>query len=223
MKMQNSLGISRVYQMSSGVNKGNRFKIYSYTYCVYPRRRRRSLIVIPRGRPIKIADTQVLRLACIKYGQGRRRKAKSACALRRGMDAMEKRVMEHRLLWRSALRVRLFAWAFTYDCYEFMLPHIEYCASCVTLQLRIRGREREREKYRFPDRTMPPSLASCRRLTREGNFQGIGRWRFQYGGDWRLYVGNLSDDIGVWLVAVVKCIGFKDYGYTRIVQWILKL
>lgn len=186
MKMQNSLGISRVYQMGSGVNKGNRFKIYSYTYCVYPRRRRRSLIVIPQGRPIKIADTQVLRLACIKYGQGRRRKAKSACALRRGMDAMEKRVMEHRLLWRSALRVRLFAWAFTYDCYEFMLPHIEYCASCVTLQLRIRGREREREKYRFPDRTMPPSLASLPSFNTRGKF--LGNWKMALSVRWRLEV-----------------------------------
>lgn len=182
MKMQNSLGISRVYQMGSGVNKGNRFKIYSYTYCVYPRRRRRSLIVIPRGRPIKIADTQVLRLACIKYGQGRRRKAKSACALRRGMDAMEKRVMEHRLLWRSALRVRLFAWAFTYDCYEFMLPHIEYCASCVTLQLRIRERDII-SISRSNDASIVSLLPS---FNTRGKF--LGNWKMALSVRWRLEV-----------------------------------
>lgn len=135
---------------------------------------------------------------------------------------MEKRVMEHRLLWRSALRVRLFAWAFTYDCYEFMLPHIEYCASCVTLQLRIREGEREREISisRSNNASIVSLLPS---FNTRGKFLGNWKMALSVWWTWRLYVGNLSDDIGVWLVAVVECIGFKDYGYTRIVQWILKL
>lgn len=51
------------------------------------------------------------------------------------------------------------AWASTYDCYEFMLPHLEhlrarYVCSCV---LRVRGE-------RSSDRSLP-SLGFCRRST----------------------------------------------------------